>query len=220
MEREPQDDKANDAQGEDHATNRDRERDYMPCQPPPQLHLVLGREQATGKVCRPGCLQDQQDDQCERNPEHESQVPGRIAPIHPSLTGISTRQRPAQSASIAKAAAGRACDPRAIAGSDWQALAVNHGQSSPTTALRWPSVSARALPRDLARGRKPLSRDRTRCPRCPASRGTTRSRHRQPAGARVPRRARPAARIRPQVRPRALHPRARCRPARQGAAGS
>jgi hypothetical protein len=88
MEREPQNDQANDAQGEDHATNRDRERDYMPCQPPPQLHLVLGREQATGKVCRPGCLQDQQDDQCERNPEHESQVPGRIALIHPSLTDL------------------------------------------------------------------------------------------------------------------------------------
>ena len=65
-----------------------------------------------------------------------------------------------------------------------------------------------------------LSRDRTRCPRCPASRGTTRRRHRQAVVARVPRRARPVVRIRPQVRPRALHPRARCRPARQDAADS
>src|SRR5450755_1432462 len=55
---------------------------------------------------------------------------------------------------------------------------------------------------------RPLSRDRTRCPRCPASRGTTRCRHRQAVVARVPRRARPVVRIRPQVRPGALHPRA------------
>jgi hypothetical protein len=67
---------------------------------------------------------------------------------------------------------------------------------------------------------RPLSRDRTRCPRCPASRGTTRRRHRQAVVARVPRRARPVVRIRPQVRPGALHPRARCRPARQDAADS
>jgi hypothetical protein len=67
---------------------------------------------------------------------------------------------------------------------------------------------------------RPLSRGRTRCPRCPASRGTTRCRHRQAVAARVPRRARPVVRIRPQVRPGALHPRARCRPARQDAAGS
>ena len=67
---------------------------------------------------------------------------------------------------------------------------------------------------------RPLSRDRTRCPRCPASRGTTRCRHRQAVVARVPRRARPVVRIRPQVRPGDLHPRARCRPARQDAAGS
>ncbi len=67
---------------------------------------------------------------------------------------------------------------------------------------------------------RPLSRDRTRCPRCPASRGTTRCRHRQAVVARVPRRARPVVRIRPQVRPGALHPRARCRPARQDAADS
>jgi hypothetical protein len=67
---------------------------------------------------------------------------------------------------------------------------------------------------------RPLSRDRTRCPRCPASRGTTRFRHRQAVAARVPRRARPAVRLRPQARPGALHPRARCRPARQDAAGS
>jgi len=67
---------------------------------------------------------------------------------------------------------------------------------------------------------RPLSRDRTRCPRCPASRGTTRCRHRQAVVARVPRRARPVVRIRPQVRPGALHPRARCRPVRQDAADS
>jgi hypothetical protein len=67
---------------------------------------------------------------------------------------------------------------------------------------------------------RPLSPDRTRCPRCPASRGTTRRRHRQAVVARVPRRARPVVRIRPQVRPGALHPRARCRPARQDAADS
>ena len=71
-----------------------------------------------------------------------------------------------------------------------------------------------------ARRSRPLSRDRTRCPRCPASRGTTRCRHRQAVVARVPRRARPVVRIRPQVRPGALHPRARCRPARQDAADS
>ena len=65
-----------------------------------------------------------------------------------------------------------------------------------------------------------LSRDRTRCPRCPASRCTTRCRHRQAAVARVPRRARPVVRTRPRVRPGALHPRARCRPARQDAPGS
>jgi len=67
---------------------------------------------------------------------------------------------------------------------------------------------------------RPLSRGRTRCPRCPASRGTTRCRHRQAVAARVPRRARPVVRIRPQARPGARHPRARCRPARQDAAGS
>lgn len=67
---------------------------------------------------------------------------------------------------------------------------------------------------------RPLSRDRTRCLRCPASRGTTRCGHRQAVVARVPRRGRPVVRIRPQVRPGALHPRARCRPARQDAADS
>ena len=67
---------------------------------------------------------------------------------------------------------------------------------------------------------RPLSRDRTRCLRCPASPGTTRCRHRQAVVARVPRRARPVVRIRPQARPGALHPRARCRPARQDVAGS
>ena len=67
---------------------------------------------------------------------------------------------------------------------------------------------------------RPLSRDRTRCPRCPASRGTTRCRHRRIAVVRVLRRARPVVRIRPQVPPGALPPRARCRPARQDAADS
>jgi hypothetical protein len=67
---------------------------------------------------------------------------------------------------------------------------------------------------------RPLSRDRTRCPRCPASRGTTRCRHRQAVVARVPRRARPVVRTRPRVWRGALHPRARCRPARQDAADS
>lgn len=65
-----------------------------------------------------------------------------------------------------------------------------------------------------------LRRDRTRCPRCPASRGTTRCLHRQAVVARVPRRARPVVCIRPQARPGALHPRARCRPARQDAPDS
>ena len=67
---------------------------------------------------------------------------------------------------------------------------------------------------------RPLSRDRTRSPRCPASRCTTRCPRRQAVVARVPRRARPAVRIRPQVRPGALHPRAQCRPAHQDAADS
>ena len=67
---------------------------------------------------------------------------------------------------------------------------------------------------------RPLSRDRIRCPRCPASRCTTRCPHRQAVAARVPRRARPAVRTRPRAWPGALHPRARCRPARQDAAGS
>ena len=68
--------------------------------------------------------------------------------------------------------------------------------------------------------RRALSRDRTRCPRCPASRCTTHCRHQQAVAARVPRRARPVVCIRPQARPGALHPRARCRPARQDAADS
>jgi phosphoserine phosphatase RsbU/P len=67
---------------------------------------------------------------------------------------------------------------------------------------------------------RPLSPSRTRCLRCPASRGTIRCRHRQAVAARVPRRARPVVRIRPQAQPGALHLRARCRPARQDAAGS
>jgi hypothetical protein len=67
---------------------------------------------------------------------------------------------------------------------------------------------------------RPLSRDRTRCPRCPASRGRTRCRHRRAAVARVPRPAGSAVRIRPPGRLGVLHPRARCRPVRQGAPGS
>jgi hypothetical protein len=65
-----------------------------------------------------------------------------------------------------------------------------------------------------------ISRDRTRCPRCPASRGTTRCSHRHAVVAHAPRRARPVVRIRRQVRPGALQPRARCRPARRDAADS
>jgi len=83
---------------------------------------------------------------------------------------------------------------------------------------RWSNGGA-GSPTACSRSR-PLSRDRTRCPRCPASRGTTRRSHRQAVVARVPRRARPVVRIRPQVQPGALHPRARCRPARQDAADS
>jgi hypothetical protein len=75
---------------------------------------------------------------------------------------------------------------------------------------------ARVPPRRSRR----LSRDRTRCPRCPASRGTTRCRHRRAAVARVPRPAGSAVRIRPPGRLGVLHPRARCRPVRQGAPGS
>jgi hypothetical protein len=65
-----------------------------------------------------------------------------------------------------------------------------------------------------------LSRDRTRCPRCPASRCTTRPRHRQPGAARGPRRARPVVHTRPRGWRGALHPRALCRPARQDAPDS
>ncbi len=65
-----------------------------------------------------------------------------------------------------------------------------------------------------------LSRGRTRCPRCPASRCRTRSPHRRTGLAPVPRRARPAGRFRPATWPGAPHPPARCRPARRGAPGS
>ena len=78
----------------------------------------------------------------------------------------------------------------------------------------------RSVPPASGAVRRALSRDRTRCPRCPASRCTTRCRHRQAVAARVPRRARPDARIRPQAWPGAHHPRARCRPARQDATDS
>jgi hypothetical protein len=71
----------------------------------------------------------------------------------------------------------------------------------------------RSRPRSLSRGR-------TRCPRCPASRCRTRRNHRQAVAARVPRRARPVVRIRPRARPGALPPRARCRPAHRDAPDS
>lgn len=70
---------------------------------------------------------------------------------------------------------------------------------------------------ELSGRQRMLSRDRTRCPRCPASRCTTHCGHRQAALARVPRRARPVVRTRLRVRQGALHPRARCRPAHQDA---
>ena len=85
-------------------------------------------------------------------------------------------------------------------------------------AIAWSGGGA-GTPTACSRSR-PLSRDRTRCPRCPASRGTTRSPHRQAVAARVPRRAPSVVRIRPQVRPGALPPQVRCRPARQDAADS
>jgi quercetin dioxygenase-like cupin family protein len=65
-----------------------------------------------------------------------------------------------------------------------------------------------------------LSQDRTRCPRCPASRGTTRSHRRQATVVRVPRPEEPAVHTRPRVRPGARHPRALYRPARRDAADS
>lgn len=83
---------------------------------------------------------------------------------------------------------------------------------------RRPDHQGRRLP--TSPSRRMLSRDRTRCPRCPASRCTTRCRHRQAAVARASRRARPDVRTRPRAWRGALHPRARCRPARQDAADS
>jgi len=65
-----------------------------------------------------------------------------------------------------------------------------------------------------------LNRDRTRCPRRPACRCTTRCSHRQAALAHVPHRARSVGRIRPGARPGAPPPRARCRRARRDAPGS
>ena len=109
-------------------------------------------------------------------------------------------------------------------GAAWQR--ASFGTKRPPVQIRPPrpefSQSDGPVPRYWSRvsRSRPLSRDRTRCPRCPASRGTTHCRHRQAVAARVPRRARPAVRIRPQVRPGALHPRARCRSARQDAADS
>lgn len=79
------------------------------------------------------------------------------------------------------------------------------------TRWEWPPGSS---------SRRMLSRDRTRCPRCPASRCTTHCGRPQAAVARVSRRVRPAARIRLRAWRGALHPRARCRPAHQDAADS
>jgi DNA-binding NarL/FixJ family response regulator len=100
-----------------------------------------------------------------------------------------------------------------------QTLPALTDRESDVLALMAQGFSDRG-PAGRATRTRPVSRDRTRCPRCPASRGTTPRRHRQAVVARVPRRARSVARIRPQGRPSALHPRARCRPARQGAADS
>jgi hypothetical protein len=117
--------------------------------------------------------------------------------------------------------AGRAEPPATVTDA---APGTPHPPTATTTVVRHPDsgmsgcssrVPARILPRS-----RPLSRDRTRCPRCPASRCTTRCRHRPAGAARAPRRARPAVRIRPPARPGAVHPRARCPPARQDAAGS
>ena len=111
------------------------------------------------------------------------------------------------------------------------AASANAGTATLTTS-RAVSGRSRVVPiRSAARRTQPapitsdagswwFSRGRTRCPRCPASPGTTRSRHRPAAAARGPRRARPAVRLRPRGWRRAPHPRARCRPARQGAPGS
>lgn len=108
---------------------------------------------------------------------------------------------------------------------------VTSNLSPSTTSVR-PRTPRKSIPDSLEQARlsgpprpgpalnRPLSRYRTRCPRCPASRGTTRCSRRQSAVAPEPRRARPVARIRPQARPGAPHPRARCRPARRDAADS
>jgi hypothetical protein len=108
---------------------------------------------------------------------------------------------------------------RVGSGTSWDREASRDGPPQPSGGCVYslkmfpePLRPWRGLRRERSRS---LSRDRTRCPRCPASRGTTRRRHLQAVVARVPRRARPVVRIPPQVRPGALHPRARCRPARQ-----
>jgi hypothetical protein len=88
------------------------------------------------------------------------------------------------------------------------------GQPSP-----WEPISESGLCR-VQRGRRFVSSGRTRCPRCPASRGTTRFLHRRAGAARVSRREGSIVRIRPRGLPGALHRRVRCRPARQGAADS
>ena len=89
----------------------------------------------------------------------------------------------------------------AVATSDSSHTAIQPQTTTDAIVTRTPSAPRRdparwsgggaGSPTACSRSR-PLSRDRTRCPRCPASRGTTRRRHRQAVVARVPRRARPA----------------------------
>ena len=106
-------------------------------------------------------------------------------------------------------------------GSRWSAATSASTQppaTAPPSTSRWPTSQPSSSPARACLAA--LSRDRTRCPRCPASRGTTRCRHRQAGVARGPRRGRPVVRIRPRARRGAPHPRARCRPARRDAADS
>jgi hypothetical protein len=93
-----------------------------------------------------------------------------------------------------------------------------HSHGVTPAAYETSEVQGRRLPTSPTR--RILSRDRTRCPQCPASQCRTRSHHRHASFAHGPRQARPAVRIRLQAWPGAPHPRARYRPARQDAAGS
>ena len=128
-----------------------------------------------------------------------------------SLTSI--RPRRAKSDPRARQLHGRNASGRSVRGpDDGDGSRCPTGLRSRYAGRRW-AVSRRSA-------RMPLSRDRTRCPRCPASRGTTRCSRRHAVVVRVPRRARPVVRIRPRARPGARHPPARCRPARQDAPDS